>query len=391
MNHNNPIPQSTSRVISIFCGVLFFVFCFSYIFCMEGDLLAQAQYVFAKGVTSYNDFIGALIIAAVLKCVQSGVGKLTKLSGCWYALSYFPSFLILAVITSVNQDTIDDFTFSGWYWAVPLLLGLFVLLVVLIHRFQPSSIIDGDYSIFRYLWPNFLTLMVMILLCCACHTADDSYQYELHAERLILKGKFNDAALVGRKSYVKNKRLNCLRYYALVRQGKLADHLFDYPTDEDSELLIDLTDTNSLQHQFTTRDICAYLGAIPNKFVTSPTQYFEYMLKVDSLPDVKAVTDYYLCSLLMDRDLNTFYRKLPHYYSCQSDESKKSLPRIFKEALIISKRYNGRENLFPDERTRKEYEDYRQISMMQADLTKRANLLRRKYGNTLWWYLDQRN
>lgn len=387
MNINNPIPRSVAKVISLLCGLLFFAFCFTYLYCLEGDLLAQAQYVFAKGVTSYNHFWAACIIPAVLLLVQYGVNRVVKMSGRWYAVSYFPSFLLLAIMTSVNCSTIYDFTFSGWYWGCPLLLVLFVAVVWIIHHFQTSSMVDGNYSIFRYLWPNFLLMTAMILFCGACNSAGDSYLLELRAERLIMEGKYGEAAGVGRKSLVVNPRLNCLRYYALARQGLLADHLFDYPVNGDTNVLIDLTDTNTMVHRFNSKDICAYLGAIPNRFVSSPEQYLEFVMKMDSLPDARAVADYYLCSLLMKKDLDTFRRKLPHSYPCRRNEDIAALPRIYKEALIIDRLYKGRERLFPDSVVRADYEEYVKIGGELTDSTERANVLRRKYGNTLWWHL----
>ena len=62
MNYNNPIPKNIASIIQISCISLFALFCFVYIFCMEGDLLAHAQYVFAHGVTTYYRGVGAVVI-----------------------------------------------------------------------------------------------------------------------------------------------------------------------------------------------------------------------------------------------------------------------------------------------------------------------------------------
>lgn len=90
MSFNNPIPHSTSLAIHVACGVLFALFSFTYLFCLQGDLLAEAQYVFSGGVTTYYRGTGAVIITAVLMAMQWGLNKLTRLEGRFFAVSYFP-------------------------------------------------------------------------------------------------------------------------------------------------------------------------------------------------------------------------------------------------------------------------------------------------------------
>ena len=81
MNYNNPIPSTFSLVIRLSSIVLFALFSFLYLFCLQCDVLAEAQYVFSGGVTSYSRLWGALIITAILLAVQGVVAKYTQLTG----------------------------------------------------------------------------------------------------------------------------------------------------------------------------------------------------------------------------------------------------------------------------------------------------------------------
>ena len=389
MNYNNPIPHSTSLAIRIACAVLFSLFCFTYLFCLQGDLLAEAQYVFSGGVTTYYRGTGAVIITAVLMFMQWGLNKITRLDGRFHALSYLPSILVLATMTSITRESIAHFSFGGWCWAFPLLVVFYSFVVWAIHRFVDTSMVENDYHITRYLWPNFLTLFVMMLLCGACNKADDVYLYELKTERLLLNEEYEDAGNVGLKALVTSPRLNNLRCYALLRQGLLADHLFDYPQPYGSQGLLDLTDTCSRINRFTVKDVCAYLGALPNSKVTTPRQYLEIMLKTDSLPDRRAIIDYYLCSLLLDKDLQAFRRVLPSLYHCSNSTEIANLPRIYKEALILDRRFSPSSSIaFPDTLVANDYAQYCNIKEEYSDSTERSNQLHRKYGNTLWWHLE---
>ena len=389
MSFNNPIPHSTSLAIHVACGVLFALFSFTYLFCLQGDLLAEAQYVFSGGVTTYYRGTGAVIITAVLMAMQWGLNKLTRLEGRFFAVSYFPSLLVLAVMTSLSRESIADFSFGGWCWAFPLLVAVYCLAVWAIHKFHEISIVENDYHLTRYLWPNFLTLFVMMLLCGACNKADDVYLYELKAERLLLNEEYEDAGNVGLKALVTSPRLNNLRCYALLRQGQLTDRLFDYPQPYGSQGLLDLTDTCSRINRFTVKDVCAYLGALPNSKVTTPRQYLEIMLKTDSLPDRRAIIDYYLCSLLLDKDIPSFRRALARFYHCSTGDDVVQLPRIYKEALILDRRFSPSSSIaFPDTLVAADYAQYCTIKEECTDSTERSNQLHRKYGNTLWWHLE---
>ena len=111
---------------------------------MQNDVLAEAQYVFSDGQTRYSRFFGAVIITFSLMCVQYLVERVAHLSGRWYALTYMPSFVLLMVLTSLSRETIDNFTFGGWLWILPLFIVLYVIILRVRFRLSGESIENGD-------------------------------------------------------------------------------------------------------------------------------------------------------------------------------------------------------------------------------------------------------
>lgn len=354
---------------------------------MEGDLLAHAQYVFAHGVTTYYRGVGAVVITMALIAVIHITYKLTHLEGRLYALNFFPSFLVLAMLTSLTNTTINNFTFDGWYWAAPLLIILYISVVWFIKRHFDAQIVEGDYKIGRYLWPNFLTLFIMMVLCGNCHKAPDVFMYELKAERLILNGDYEKVRKVGEESLVTSKRLNNLRAFALVQEGSLADHLFDYPQNYGSEGLLDVLDTCSAEHRVTSKDVFAFLGALPNSKIKTARQYFDIMIKQDSIANRQAIIDYYLCSMLLDQDISTFKKNIFKYYRCSSSSDIASLPKSYKEVLVMDNKY-ANSVTFPDTLIGADYKEYKRMCSEIADSTERSNQTHRAFGKTIWWYID---
>ena len=59
------------------------LFSFCYLFFLQGEILAEAQFVYSKGITSYNILIGAIIITVILQIVQWIVNISSRLPSRW--------------------------------------------------------------------------------------------------------------------------------------------------------------------------------------------------------------------------------------------------------------------------------------------------------------------
>lgn len=388
MNYNNPIPSSITRTIRIVCAVLFVAFSFSYLFFINNDLMAQAQYVFSDGRTVYSRFLGALIITFTLLFIQWCVAHIIDLRGRKYAITYFPSLLIMAVITSLNRNTIEYFSLGGWAWALPLLLLLFAGVMWVIHYFPDRSVLDSDYTLSRYMWPNLCTLLVMMLLCGLMSSADDVYLYELKTERLIIDEDYEAAGKVGRKSLSTSRRLNELRVYALAESGELGNHLFDTPQPWGPEGLIDLSDTVSRYTRFNSRDIQQRLGATAGETVGSSARYIELLHEHDATSTNRLLGDYYLSLLILQGHYHKFSRTIRQYYDVSCIDSILALPTIYRQALLLEAQSLGNDSLvnFSDTITLQSYNKFQSIMEEESDTTARRNRSWKDFRTTLWWY-----
>ena len=389
--------QKTAGLIQYSCALLFMLFSFCYLFFLQGEILAEAQFVYSKGITSYNILIGAIIITVILQIVQWIVNISSRLPSRWYALSYFPSMLLLAMLTDINQEAIAHFSFGAWLWVAPCVLVAYVLLVIFVKKLHDE---ESAYrqDIKSQIYPNFIILFLMMLGVGAVPQSTDVFHYELKAERLILAKDYEGAAAVGKRSLRSSARLTQLRMYALSKQDLLAECLFDYPQYYGSQGLLDIADTSSLE-RFTTQDICFHLGAYCGTSIHTADRYYRLMLG-DTICN-KHTADYYLCSLLLDKRLPEFLRQLPRHYNLADSiaGAYDNLPRAYREALLQmgkkpyalqGKIVIGADTLatLSDREMVARFRDYTERKAEFTDATERINHTHREYGNTYWWYYD---
>lgn len=400
-----------------FCAAVFLLFTFCYLYCMEGDLLAQAQFVFSHGKTTYSILVGAIIITAVLQVLQWLMSLVLHVPSRWHALTYVPSFVALTMLTHLDARAINHFAFGAWTWLLPLLLLIYLAIIYAIHAARRSrrkaQKVHADEN--NPLLPNAMTMLLFILLCGGTNAASDVYMFELKTERLILQQRYADALRVGLRSLPSTARLTNLRMYALSLEDSLSERLFDYPQSFGTAGLLQLSDTSRSQHRITADRIVRSLGVAPDSIdAQTPEQLFAYVLQhhvalADSLQHIdstaivqptpfwqiiidrpqfihrqlRRAADYYLCSHLLRRDLMAFIDDFGQYEYLYVDTlSVRPLPRAFREALAVVSPDMA------DSLTLQHHADYITMRDTLADPIQRTNLTRRRFGNTLWWYLD---
>ena len=397
MNRNNPNRQKTAGIIRFSCGILSFLFSFCYLYFLQGEILAEAQYVYSGGITTYNLLAGAIIIPIVLQVLQWIVSKLSKLPPCWHALSYLPSMLALAIITDVNRASIIAFSFGDWVWIAPAVILAYIIVAVIVKRantgygFKPHDVWSQAY-------PNYIILFVLILSVGCIPKSSDIYHFELKAERLVLDKDYEGAAEVGYKSLQTSARLTQLRMYALSKQGQLADRLFEYPQHYGSRGLLDINDSQP-DYRFSSQDICLYLGALCGTSIKSTDRYYQLML-ADSIWN-QQTADYYLCSLLLDKRLDDFQQQLPNYYNLADSvpNAYDNLPLAFREAfLVIGQPEAAMQGsiviaddtlaTLSDTILVRRFREYNEMKTRLSDPLERINRTHRQFGKTFWWYYD---
>ena len=387
---NQKLPQRTSDMITMLCLASFCLFSFCYLLCMKGDLLAEAQFAFSHGVTHYSHFFGALMITIILMLIQMLTLKMTGLSGKLYALTFLPSFLFLIVVTSVNKNVFGDFTFGSWVWVIPLVLVLYVIAVSVIKQLAfHFSTYDDDSHASKHLWPNFLIMLVMMLICGSIQNVNDVDMYELKVEEELLDADYEDAARIGQEALSTSPRLNQLRCFALANLGKLGDDMLNYPQPYKGDGLIDLTDTFSYE-RINSRDVCAAIGSYSGKSVKTVSRYLDLVLDADKDRTNTMIRDYYLCNKLLNNDLQGFLNVMHQYYALKDSFLVTDLPRLYKEALVIEASAIGEDSLnnFCDSVALQTYRDYTALCKEYESETQRYNYTRRRFSNTFYWYRD---
>ena len=397
MNRNNPNRQKVAGIIRFSCGILSFLFSFCYLYFLQGEILAEAQYVYSGGITTYNLLIGAIIISVVLQILQWIVSKLSKLPPRWYALSYLPSMLALAMITDINRASIICFSFGDWIWVAPAVIFAYIIIVMIVRR-ASAEYNFTPHDVWAQAYPNYIILFALIIAVGSIPQSSDVYHFELKAERLILCKDYEGATQVGDESLQSSARLTQLRMYALSKQGQLANRLFEYPQYYGSQGLLDVTDMQS-DYRFTPQDICFYLGAVCGKSIKSTYRYYHLML-ADSIWN-QHTADYYLCALLLDKRMDEFQHQLPNYYNLADSVPKAydALPRAFREAFLVIGQPDAAMNGYivigndtlatlSDTALVQQFREYRTMKASLYDPTERINRTRRQFGKTFWWYYD---
>lgn len=353
--------------------------------------------MYSGGITTYNLLVGAIIIPVVLQIVQWIVSKLSQLPPRWYALSYLPSMLALAMITDVNRETIIHFSFGDWLWVAPVVIVAYIIVVMIVKRVNA-----GDNNVPNDIWsqafPNYIILFVLFIAMGSIPQSSDVYHYELKAERLILNKDYEGAAQVGYKSLQSSARLTQLRMYALSKQGQLADRLFEYPQYYGSQGLLDVTDVQP-DYRFRVDNICFYLGALCGTSIKSTDRYYQLML-ADSLWN-QHTADYYLCSLLLDKRLDDFQKQLSIYYNLADSvpNAYDALPRAFREAFLAIGQpeaamqgsiviENDTLATLSDTALVQQFCEYNEMKAQLSDPLERINRTHRQFGKTFWWYYD---
>lgn len=362
--------------------------------------MAQAQFVFSNGITEYSLMAGAIIITVILLFVQNLVAALSFLPLRYYALSYVPSCLMLALISAINEQMMLDFTTGIWCWISASVLLLYIVSAIVINRLSDKNT-SIQYPLRHNLYPNYIILFFLLLATGSVSNSNDVYNYELKTERLIQKKQYNEASKVGIKSLRASKRLTQLRMYALSCQDSLADCLFDYPQLYGSEGLLDIYDTVYF-HRVKSTDICLHLGAFCGKSIKTSRRYLDVMLQ-DTVWNRHTV-DYYLCSLLLDKNLNEFYKELPKYYNLSDTipNAYDALPRSYKEALMLmSDNSHAQEGkiiingdslaTLSDTMFSHHFKEYNSLKSELPDMREQINKTHREYGHTFWWYYEFSN
>ena len=371
--------KRAARIQTVVCGFLFSVFSVVYLYVFQRDVLEALHFSLAHGKTSFAPLASALIITLVLLLLRWGVNALLKLRNEIQTLSYFPSCLLLGVLTDVGRDVYTSQYHTSWGWLLPLLLVLYAGLAFLLRRFWPVRT-GGEGEMFGTLNWNVFFLLVLCGMTVAMGNSDRDFHHELQVERCLRAGDYEGALNTGRRSLEASRTLTALRSYAMLRSGQIGERLFQYPQYYASDGLFFASDSLTVL-RYTNDSISALLGGR-----ISFQQRF-----TDFLGDIcyqekgsHLAVDYYLSSLLLDKRLDDFFRGLSDFY-----EPETGLPRCYREAVLLYQTEHADTTwAIADSVMLRRFEDYRAERTRLQTTPGGKNLLRKDFGDTYWWYFD---
>ena len=344
-------------LVHVTCAVVFLLFTFCFLYFYQADILAVEQHLLSGGKTHYVSWVGALLITFVLYLVHLGTYALTGLYKRAHALTYFPSLLFLTVITGMKISE-QGCSLGHWVWIAPLLLIIYIVVVIMLKKYQPYEQPMNEVGPFsRMMWVNLLTMVVMFLFVGLFSNHNQLFHYRMKAESCLKKENYEKVLEIGERSRVTDPSLFLMRAYALARTGGLGDHLFEYPTVRGSKALLPRMDTSST------------------------IMYPE--MEIRRFASTKAADDYRLCAYLLDKDLLSFAKSVYKCYDIQSPD----FPKHYREALTL---YTHKTNTpvvtYHNSVTDADYEDFLKLGKSVTGKQQRENAVRDTYGNTYWFY-----
>lgn len=379
MGYNKSDMKNSTAVIQAVCAIVFCAFSFAYLYFMQADIMAMAQHVLSKGATHYDRLIGAVLITLFLQIVQVGFFIFTRLYRYTHALTYFPSLLILAVISDVSPRIDFGLDWGAWVWIVPLLLVLWYILVFIFRGASPKAK-DPEGLFSRMMWVNMLTMAVMFFLVGITGNTDSVFHYRMRAERCLLKKDNKGALDAGIKSLETDSCLTMIRVYALAREGKLGEELFSYPIKGTSSDIVP-TKTGAHCMMYPNDSIYRFLGAIPRKDMRA-TDYLRALLRSGQAS--AAVKDYVLCGLLIDKKIDAFASALPRFYDIND-----SLPRNYREALTLYTHIRSNPQVvYHNNVMDTDFKDMQMLEKQYHTFAERKKAVYEQYKGTYWWYYE---
>jgi len=370
--------KETPRWVRIFSCVLFGAYTFIYIYAFQADALSLTQHILSCGQTRFNALVGSCVITLLALGLQYLLQRLLPFKGALYPFSFIPSATLLVFLTAFTPSV----SYGAIIAAACALLAWVILYFVLSYRRKQVS--SSTPRLVMYNGTVGCMLAIFLFIGMAGQT-NDVWHYELKTARYLNEGKYDKALSVGEQSLATSPVLTALRAFAMSHEPEgLGGHLFERPLPEGGAELLFLEDCDTMRMLFPADSLYAYLGKMPQREET-PQHYFERVAKTYRKYAYRTpARDYWLCSLLLEKQLDQFAKELPLFYEVSDSVD---LPRYYAEALILYNRLRTKPTvLYRNAEVSANFRDFIEMEKQYSDMTVRSNMLWQTYGETYFWY-----
>lgn len=380
MQFYDPHKKDSTITTQVMCAIVFWLFSLAWLFWFQNDMLMIIQHVLSEGKTHYDRTIGALLVTTILYIVQLFVARFLKLYKRTHALTYLPSMLLLAMLCDYSHHGVGGYSGRFWLWMLPVILLLWGVFVWVARQALPFDSEKEEAGLFsRRVWLNMFFMLCQMLAVVGFSNTNAVFHYRCRMESLIMSGNYDEALTVGIRSDESDASLMMLRAFALSKKGQLGEHLFEYPVVGDSKSLLPLWGSSSTVYLIPHDEFYRHLGARPIA-VQSATRYFD-LLEKDSLA-TRAVADYRLCGLLIDKDLDQFARLLPCYYTVDS-----TLPKHYREAVTLYMHQRSHPVISLSHAVADEdWKNLQELERAYPDKAERKGKVAERYKGSYWYY-----
>lgn len=386
--------NGSTITIRVMCAIVFVLFSFCWLFFFQADQLAMTQHVLSGGVTHYHPIWGALVGTFCLMGLQLVINSFIRLNKRTHALTYVPSMMFLALVTEISQQIESNEGVSVWIWILPLLVlsgwGGFIWIAKMAQEVEAAS----TFSLFsRPMWINALLMALQIIGVAWAGNTNAVYHYRMTTETLLADGRYEKALEVGRHSHESDANLLMLRMYALSRVNALGERLFEYPITANVEQILP-TNGQTRMYYCPEDSLYRFLGGRPAEPM-SPLRFLELLQRRDTTSlrtpapphprtPVSPATDYLLCGLLIDRQIDRFAREIGKYYTLDDH-----LPKHYREALVLYTHLRSDPVVeYHHAVTDEDWRNLQDLEKQYPNATERQGKVEDQYGNTYWYYYE---
>jgi hypothetical protein len=381
MNYNNPIINGSTVTIRVMCAIVFAGFSFAWLYFFQADMLAMMQHVLSNGRTIYRPLLATVVLTVFLLLIQQTVYALVRLKKRFHALTYVPSMLVLALITDVDFLDATHVCFQ-WSWWLPVVVMLVWLPVVSMARVYQEVEDNPGYSLLsRPMWINMLLLALQMMFVVWLGNTNAVLHYRIKTEQLLANEQYKKALEVGKKSVESDADLLMLRMYAMARENSLGEQLFEYPVTGTSADILPTDGRNRLS-LCPADNLYRFLGARPATPM-APMRYLELLLaNRSSVNNKQSIVNYYLCGLLIDRQLDRFAREIGNYFTLDDH-----LPKHYREALVIYAHSTSHPVVvYHHAVTEEDWRNLQELERQYPLESERKGRVEEQYRGTYWYY-----
>lgn len=370
------------------CAIIFGTFTYLYTYHYQTSTLAYIQHVYSGGVTVYRPFISTVIILVIGFVLQFCMFAIARLRGASHALTYLPSMLFLALLTSAYDDGHGGIERGWWVWTTPVLLGLYYCGIRIVKQWINAPKAKKRFLASNELMVNLMTMIIMMLVVLSLGNGDELFHRQVRAERMLLQGRYSELAEEVEKPCNRtNKTLTLYRFIAMSHEGTLTDKAFSQPVEGGTASLTLLQGVHPL---VCTKDsLKRFMPFVVKGNVKSVSRYIRAFQNGGKSAVSPKSFDYLLCSLLAERDIDSFARTLASHVNVNDSNACDTLPRHYKEALVLYQHMRSNPvTSYQDRVLEADYQDMRTILHDCLTPEQQRFEINRNYANSYWSYYE---